>query len=114
MRTAPGCRCVRPVPYQDPGQWAACAKCGHWLSAVRAAAFGAEPTDVEQRSSERPGASLSPGKGPDPRGRAKRGGARPRDGADRASSAAAQSRRGSGPSSVEERRALSLLLGGRG
>ena len=113
VRRGTTCRCPHPVPYQDPGQWAACAKCGHWLSSVRAQALGAEPRDAERARAEDPGAVPPPGTGPDPRGRAERGGARPRDGADRASSAAAQKRRGSGPPSVEDRRALSLLMGGR-
>jgi hypothetical protein len=43
---ARSCRCARPIRYRDPGEPAACAKCGHLLDgrAVSQAAADPDPT----------------------------------------------------------------------
>ena len=85
-RAARACACPHPVPYQEPGEWAACAKCGRWLPTEVAAALGAEPVSTEgavpSSREDRPGdAPPSPGtESPESPSRAPAlGGARPHD-----------------------------------
>lgn len=116
---APRCHCRRPVPYQDAGEWAGCAKCGRWLAAGRAAALGADltatPAEQERTSDPRAsGAVLPPDAGgPEPIERAcERGPGRPRSDAPRPSEPVVPSA-GSGPTrpAREEGLALALWLG---
>ena len=57
------CECARPIPYRDPGEPVACAKCGHELSlgagtsTARVDAEAYEPTaPILQAQTEPPGA----------------------------------------------------------
>lgn len=60
------CECARPIPYRDPGEPAACAKCGHELalgagaSAALADAEGYEPTAPLLRAPAEPPGALAP------------------------------------------------------
>jgi len=114
-RSGPGlaraCRCPRPIPYQDFGEWAGCAKCGHWLAAEIATALGSVADDRRISGQERPGAFPPPGgRGPESPGRElARDRARHRGDGPPPSPHAAL---GSGPDlSGQETRALTLLMG---
>ena len=66
-RPARPCSCARAVPYQDPGEWAACAKCGRLLDPDRAQRLGAVAVALELPD-ELPRAGSKAVAGPQPGG----------------------------------------------
>jgi hypothetical protein len=65
-RTPRVCACAAPIPYRDPGEPVACAKCGHRLGGetpeapgVGAAAADGPPAAAPHRGGRRPAITMS-------------------------------------------------------